>query len=110
VATTYKNAQLQGSAELSTYFTLYNTSATSTAVISSICVTNRATQDATYRIAIMDSAGTPDVENWLVYDGVVSGKDTVALTLGVTLGTEQFIRVSSSADTVTFNAFISEII
>jgi len=110
VATSYRNAQTQGTTSLSTYETLYNTGESSTAVISSIVIVNTVTQDATYRVAIMDSAGTPDVANWLVYDGVVSGKDTVALTLGVTLGTEQFIRVSSSDDTVTFHAFISEIV
>jgi hypothetical protein len=110
MATTYKNAQLQGSASLSTYSTLYNTGETSTAVISSILVTNTSTASATYRIAIMDTAGTPGAANWVVYDGVVSGKDVVALTLGITLGTEQFIRVSSSADTVTFSAYVSEII
>jgi hypothetical protein len=109
LATTYKNSQIQGTATISTYATLYSTSASVNAVISSICVTNTASSDATYRVAIMGSAGTPAAANWLVYDGVITGKDTVALTLGVTLQTSQFIRVSSSGTAVTFNAFVSEI-
>lgn len=109
MATIYKNAQIQGTASVGTYSTLYNTSASSTAVISTIAVTNTASTSGTYRIGIMGSAGTPSASNWLVYDASVAGNDTVLLTLGVTVGNSQFIRVSSSANTLTFTAFVSEI-
>jgi hypothetical protein len=109
MATTYKNQQVQGTAGTGTYATLYNTGASTTAVISSIVVTNTASTAALYRVGIMGSAGTPAAANWLVYDATVQANDTVALTLGVTLGNTQYIRVSSSANTVTFNAFVSEI-
>lgn len=109
MATTYKNAQVQGTAGVGTYATLYNTSASATAVVSSIAITNTASATATYRIGIMGSAGTPAAANWLVYDAVVAGNDTILLTIGLTLGNSQFIRVSSSANTVTFSAYISEI-
>ena len=59
MATTYKNAQLQGTASVSTYGTLYNTGASTTAVISSLLVANTAASSATYRIAVMATAGTP---------------------------------------------------
>lgn len=109
MATVYKNSQIQGTAGISTYATLYNTASATTAVISSILITNTSASSATYRIGIMGSAGTPSASEWLVYDGAVAGKDTIALTLGLTLGNSQFIRVSSSANTVTFSAYISEI-
>lgn len=109
MATTYKNAQVQGTASTGTYATLYNTGAATTAVLSSLVVTNTASTAALYRIAIMGSAGTPAAANWIVYDATVQANDTVCLTLGITLGNTQFIRVSSSANTVTFNAFVSEI-
>lgn len=109
MAETYKNAQVQGTASVSTYATLYNTSASTSAVISSILVTNTAASSATYRIAIMNSAGTPSASNWVVYDASVAANDTVCLTLGITLSNSQYIRVSSSANTVTFSAYISEI-
>jgi hypothetical protein len=44
-----------------------------------------------------------------VYDASVAANDTIALTLGVSLDAGRFIRVSSSANTVTFSAFVSEI-
>jgi hypothetical protein len=107
--TVYKNAQLQGTAGVTTYGTLYSTSASATAVVSTIAVCNTASVGATYRIGIMGSAGTPAAANWVAFDAAVAANDTVALTIGMTVGNSQFIRVSSSANTVTFSAYISEI-
>lgn len=107
--TTYKTQQVQGTSGLTTYSTLYNTSASATGVVSTIAITNTASASATYRIGIMGSAGTPAAANWLVFDGAVAGNDTIFLTAGITLGNSQFIRVSSSANTVTFSAYVAEI-
>ena len=110
--TTYRNAQVQGASAVSSYVNLYNTTASSTAVISTIAVTNTASTAATYRIAIVPasaSGSNPSASNWLVSDATVGAFDTIALTYGVTLSNSQFIRVSSSATTVTFSAYVSEI-
>jgi len=112
MATIYKNAQLQGTAGVTTYANLYNTSAAQTSVISTIAICNTASTAATYRISIVPasaSASNPSASNWIVYDSTVSGNDTILLTIGTTLGNSEFIRVSSSANTVTFSAFVSEI-
>lgn len=109
MATTYKNAQVQGTSGLTTYATLYNTGASTTAVISTILITNTTNAPVQYRMAIMGSAGTPSNPNFIVYDDTVAANDVVAFTIGITLGNTQYIRVSSSANTIGFNAFISEI-
>jgi hypothetical protein len=109
MATTYKTQQLQGTTGLTTYGTLYNTASATTAVISTIAICNTASAAAAYRIGIMSSAGTPAAANWLVYDANVQANDTVFLTVGLSLGNSQFIRVSSTANTVTFSAYVSEI-
>ena len=111
MATNYKNAQVQGTASTGTYATLYSTGVSTEAVISSIVVTNTSSTAALYRFAIMGSEGTPSVSSgeFIVYDATVQGNDTIALTLGVTLGNTKYIRVASSANTVCFNAFVSEI-
>ena len=109
MATTYKNAQLQGTSSVSTYGTLYNTGASTTAVLSTLVICNTAATSATYRIGIMTTAGTPAAANWIVYGSSVAANDTVCLSLGIVLSNTQYIRVSSSADTVTFSAYISEI-
>ena len=109
MAEIYKNTQIQGTATVTTYATLYGTTSLTTAVVSTILIANTSSSSATYRIAIMSTEGTPAAANWLVYDSVVAGNDSIALTLGIALGNTQYIRVSSSANTVTFSAFVSEI-
>jgi hypothetical protein len=109
MATAYKYAQVQGTASTGTYATLYTTPSATEAVISSLVITNQASSDVTVRIGMDTTAGTPGASEWLVYDAVVAGNDTVALTLGVTMPASNFIRVSSSANTCNFTAFLSEI-
>jgi len=111
MAEVFKNAQVQGSTSTGIYVTLYNTGASTTAVVSTILVTNTASTAALYRIGITSSAGTPALIDgeWIAYDATVQPNDSVALTFGVTLGNTKYIRVSSSADKVCFNAFVVEI-
>jgi hypothetical protein len=109
MATTYKTAQIQGTSSTGTYATLYSTSASVSSVVSTIVVCNTASAPATYRIGLMGAAGTPSSSEWIVYDGTVSANDTVFLTIGATIEPSKFVRISSSATTVTFAAFISEI-
>lgn len=107
--TAYKYSQVQGTASTGTYATLYTTPSATEAVISSIVITNQASSSVTVRIGMDTTAGTPGASEWLVYDAVVAGNDTVALTLGVTMPASNFIRVSSSANTCNFSAFLSEL-
>ena len=109
MATAYKYAQVQGTAGTGTYSTLYTTPSATEAVISSIVITNQSSSAITVRIGMDATAGTPGASEFLVYDAAVAGNDTVALTLGVTMPAAKFIRVSSSADTCNFTAFLSEI-
>lgn len=105
----YKTSQIQGTSGTSTYATLYQTSSSVQAVISSIVICNTTSATATYRIAIMETEGTPSASNWIVYDASVQPNNSTSLTLGISLQGSRFIRVSSSANTVTFSAFVSEI-
>ena len=109
MATAYKPSQVQGTASTGTYATLYNTPASTEAIISSIVICNTAAASATYRIGLDTAAGTPGASEWLVYDATVAANDSVTLTLGICLDAGKYIRVSSSANTVTFSAFVSEI-
>lgn len=110
--TVYKNAQLQGTTSVTSYSNLYNTTAATTAVVSTMAIVNTASTSAIYRVSIVPASGSataPSAANWLVYDSAVAANDTILLTIGATLSNSQYIRVSSSANTVTFTAFISEI-
>lgn len=109
MATNYKYSQVQGTASTGTYATLYTTPSATQAVISTIIICNTSATTQTYRIGLDTTAGTPGASEWLVYDSVVAGNDSICLTLGVCLDASKFIRVSSSANTVVFSAFVSEI-
>lgn len=109
MAIAYKPAQVQGTSSVSTYATLYNVPAATEAVVSTIVICNTAASSATYRIGLDTTAGTPGASEWLVYGATIAANDTIALTLGISLDAGKYIRVSSSADTVAFSAFVSEI-
>jgi hypothetical protein len=109
MATNYKYSQIQGTAGTGTYATLYTTPSATQAVISSIVITNQSSSAVTVRIGLDTTAGTPAASEFLVYDAAIAGNDTVALTLGITMPASNFIRVSSSANTCNFSAFVSEI-
>lgn len=110
MATNYKYSQIQGTASTGTYATLYPSPAATQSVISSIVITNQSSSAVTVRIGLDTTEGTPGASEWLVYDAAIAGNDTVALTLGITMpATSGFIRVSSSANTCNFSAFVSEI-
>lgn len=109
MATNYKSSQVQGTSGLTTYTTLYSVPTSTQAVISTILVCNTASSQAQFRIGLDTAAGTPSASEWLVYDAVVPANDTTALTIGIALESGKYVRVSSSANTVTFSAFVSEI-
>jgi hypothetical protein len=109
MATDYTRAGIQGTSSTGTYATLYEAPAGTTAVISTIAICNTASATLTYRIGFASSAGTPAAADWLVYDGTAAGNDTIFLTVGVSIPAGTFIRVSSSATTSAFQAFISEV-
>jgi hypothetical protein len=109
MATAYKYSQVQGTASTGTYATLYNTPSATEAVISSLVICNQSSSSVTVRVGLDTAAGTPGASEFLVYDAAVAGNDTVALTLGITMDASKYLRVSSSANTCNFSAFLSEI-
>jgi hypothetical protein len=112
MAQTLTYAQVLGTSSLSTYATLYQTPTSPTskeAVISTIVVCNTSGLPVTYRIGLMSSAGTPSTEQFVIYDQIIQANFTVALTLGLAMPAGRFIRVSSSAATLAFSAYVSEV-
>ena len=109
MATTYTDAQIAGTASTSTYATLTQTTSTTTAVVGSLVICNEATSAVTVRVGLAASATTPASGAFILYDRVIPANDTLVLTMGLALGNTKFIRVSSSATTVSFTASVSVI-
>jgi hypothetical protein len=109
MSTVYKVlGQVQGTAAVGTYATLYTVPASTAAVVSTISVCNTASTAATVRVAVAAGA-TPTAAEWVVHGAEVKANDTLTLTLGITMEATKRIVISSSANTVSFSAFGSEI-
>jgi hypothetical protein len=88
---------------------LYAVPSSSSAVVSTIVVCNRATSSATYRLAVKPTAGTTLATNhYIAYDVPIAANDSVALTIGITLASLNAIRTYASNTNLTFTAFGSE--
>jgi hypothetical protein len=107
--TTYKVlGQINPSA--STETNLYTVPSSTSAVVSSIAITNQAATSATFRIAVRPSAdATTAAKHYLVYGTTVGANDTVVLTIGVTMAASDKIQVVASTATLSFSAYGSEI-
>ena len=111
MATSYKTAQAPALAGgVGNYDLLYAADGCE-AIISTIVICNTTGSAASYRVAVNDGVGEPTLAkgSFLVYDGVVAGNDSIFLTLGVGIQDGYKLVVSASAETVLFNAFVSEV-
>jgi len=88
---------------------VYTVPAATQAVVSSIVINNRGTANGAYYIAAVPSGSTLSDKNWLAYNIAITGSDSTALTLGVTLGASDQIQVSGLANSGSFSVFGSEI-
>ena len=92
MATTYKIlGQITGSSATAS---LYTSPGSTQTVVSSLVVANRSTANSSYFIAVIPNGGSLYNENWLAFNVPISGSDSTALTLGITLNAGDFIQVS----------------
>ena len=68
MATSYKKSSVLGTSGLSSYATLYSTTSTTTAVLSTIAICNRSTADKKFRIAICSTQNSPSNADFIAYD------------------------------------------
>ena len=75
--------------------TLYKVPASTSAIGSSLTITNQNASNAVFRIAAVKSGGsaTPSqgANVFLSYDTVVPGNDSITLSIGITLATGDFV-------------------
>lgn len=89
--------------------TLYTVPASTETIISSIIICNRENAANTFRIGIKVDGGAIAVEDYIVYDAIISANDTITLTLGITLDASDVISVGASDANVTFSCYGTEI-
>jgi hypothetical protein len=108
MATAYKVLG-QSNPSATTLTTLYTVPAATSAVVSSITVSNLGGSSATYRIAVRPAGASIANQHYLAYDISIATLDTITLTLGLTLATTDVISVYASTATMAFAAYGSEI-
>lgn len=90
---------------------LYTVPASTSSIISTLLITNTSAADATCRIFVRVAGASATKSNAIIYDGPVTANNFIAMSIGITLSATDIITVQSSiANTLTFQAFGSEII
>lgn len=106
--TTYKVLG-QVATAATTNTTLYTVPAGTSTVVSTINVANRSNSADTFRIAVRPAAATLANQHYIAFDCTVQGRDSVSVTVGVSLATTDVITVFAGTANLTFNAFGAEI-
>jgi len=109
MATTSYKILGQSAPSATTSTDLYTVPASTEVIVSSLVVANRSATTATYRVSVSSDGAALTNSQYLVYDATITGNETVALTLGITLNSSDVIRVYASTGDLSFNAFGTEI-
>jgi hypothetical protein len=99
----------QSAPSATTNTNLYTVPASTSAVISTLVIANRATTSASFRIAIRPGGATVANQHYIAFDVPVGASDSTTLTLGITLAATDIITVYASTANLSFNVFGSEI-
>lgn len=108
MATAYKVLG-QSAPSATTETNVYTVPASTETVVSTIVICNRATTQATYRIAIRPDGTTIANTHYIAYGATVPANDSIALTFGLTMNAGDIITVYASSADLTFSIFGSEI-
>lgn len=93
-----------------TYTTLYTVPAATQTVVSTISICNaNTTANANYSIAVRPAGETIAAKHFVASNNVVQSLDTVALTLGLTLGNTDVVTVWTTSANIAFGLFGSEV-
>jgi hypothetical protein len=88
---------------------LYTVPSGASAVISTLTICNLNSANNYYRIALRPNGATLANSHYIAYDNIVAPFDTVALSLGLTMGQNDVITVQGTFDSITFSAFGTEV-
>lgn len=109
MAQTYKVLG-QVAATATTTHNVYTVPAATQAVVSTVIVTNRnSNANITYRIAVQPGGATLSNQHYIAYESAVTAYDTVALSLGLSLGNTDVLSVYTANSNVSFSVFGVEI-
>lgn len=104
MATTYKILG-QSKPSAATLTAAYTVPALTTATVSTITVANQSSTATSFRISVAVNGAADTPAQYLYYDIAISGNNTFATTIGITLGAGDIVRVYNTLATCSFNIF-----
>jgi len=108
MATTYKILG-QSNPIANTLTTVYTVPSGTQAVVSTVTICNQANTATTFKLAVQPANATIDNKHYVNFDTPLPANDTIALTIGMTLGNTDVISANCATGNVSINVFGSEI-
>jgi hypothetical protein len=108
VAQAYK-VLAQSAPSATTNTDILTVGASKSVVASTLSVCNRGTTAATYRVAVRPAGAVIANQHYMIYDANVLPKDTVTLSVGITMATTDVLTVYASSANLSFSLFGAEI-
>lgn len=108
MATAYKVLG-QSAPSATTATALYTVPSATETVVSTVTVCNRGSSAGTFRVSVRPDGASLANQHYVVYDASCAAKDTITLTLGLTIDASDVLEVYASTADFSFNAFGSEI-
>lgn len=99
----------QSAPSATTATSLYTVPSATETVVSTVTVCNRGSSAGTFRISVRPNGATLANQHYIVYDASCAAKDTITLTLGLTIDASDVLEVYASTGDFSFNAFGSEL-
>lgn len=87
---------------------LYTVPAATSTVSSTLFVCNTSVTATSFRVAVRKAGLALTNKQYIYYDAVISGNDTIALTAGLTLAATDIVTVYNAGGTVAFSLFGQE--
>lgn len=88
---------------------LYTVPSSTQALVSTLVICNQAASAASFRVATVPSGETLATKHYTNYDVALAANDSINLTLGMSLGAGDVLKVYGSTNTISYTAFGSEI-
>jgi hypothetical protein len=92
-----------------TLTTAYTVPGATSAIISTITVTNQSATATDFKVAVLPGGGSVADEDYIYFDLAIGGNDTFVATLGITIEAASLVQVENGLATLSFNVYGVEI-
>ena len=92
-----------------TVVTLYTVPSGNSAIISTVNICNQNASSDNFRLAVVPTGESLASKHYLAFNTPIPAYDSIAVTIGITLSSQDTLRVFANTANVSFSAFGSEI-